>query len=422
MAQLNGAAGLGQPSSDGDAGELLVRGNDGDRHASSVGGGAYRCCQIEWKRRVPKPVAVVGCIVIIALVFAITLNTAASFSLTSARALRWSTVGSSAAPSPMPKAFAGNSRCRSLSGYRDGWCLGHVRRGEAASPRRVHPLGVALIAYDRPQYLRRVATSLSAQTSGGRNVFVYVDFGEMQDAIVRICQELLPRANITAPKINHGIARITLLAQKDIFAMEAFGGMVLLEEDHLIGPNYLEVIQTMLDASEAMPEVGMVNGKYKELHSIPHDRGCSYQLVKYNSPLNTHNVWAWAVSRAKWTRYIQRYERVFVAAKLHTTAYRNRDPTALKSLIKRMCPGTGYDNWGGQDWLRACAFHASGMPYKFQPTSRYMTYIGKTGMHGTPAMFERAGFPTEPVSRRAVVPVTLGNVCLLEQSTATDVE
>ena len=25
---------------------------------------------------------------------------------------------------------------------------------------------------------------------------------------------------------------------------------------------------------------------------------------------------------------------------------------------------SGYNTWGGQDWLRACAFHATGMPYK----------------------------------------------------------
>ena len=313
--------------------------------------------------------------------------------------------------------YTSDSLCREPSVHRDTWCLGHVRHVVPTAPRRALPtLGIVLIAYDRPQYLHRVATSLSSQTNGGADVFVYVDFGEKQDAVVRICQELLPRAKITAPKTNHGIARLTLQGQKDIFAAGAFDRMLLIEEDHLIGPNYLEVINALLDASEAEPEVGMVNGNFKEvpLRSIAHEQGCSYQFAKYNSPFNTHNVWAWAVSREKWNRYIQHYERMFVEAKLHVTVYSERDVPAMQALIERECPSTGYSTWAGQDWLRACAFHASGMPYKFQPTKRYMTYIGKTGMHRTPASYKKAGFPTEPVSRRAVAPITPENVCFLD--------
>ena len=77
----------------------------------------------------------------------------------------------------------------------------------------------------------------------------------------------------------------------------------------------------------------------------------------------------------------------------------DRDRKHIVSVMEHYCPGSGYEKWGGQDALRACMFYHAGMTQKLQPTSRLMTYIGKTGLHMKPEVFQKLGFDEATVEQ-----------------------
>ena len=118
-------------------------------------------------------------------------------------------------------------------------------------------------------------------------------------------------------------------------------------------------------------------------HVFTRDKGCEFQVTEYNSirDLQTHNVWAWGVTRGKWERMASSFEAAFDESRLSLDSYKHRNFSRISAVARHLCPRTGYDHWAGQDWLRACAFHANGMLYKMQPTNRLMSYIGERGMH-----------------------------------------
>ena len=264
-------------------------------------------------------------------------------------------------------------------------------------------LAVALLAAGRPHYLAPVLESLANQSGEPFDTVVYLDLvpGQKQkamrtrQAMVSLVADALPRARLVLPPRHLGVAKLSWLAQQSTFS-GGYDSLLLLEEDHLIGHTYVQAIRLLLQASEADSEVGPVNGNFinmpahlERVHRagrpplmMERDDGCTFQKAPLDAlvELHSHNVWAWGVSRSKWERMAHLFERAFAQSGLETTEYAQRNFAQIRAAMKPLCPGTGFNRWAGQDWLRACAFHAAGMPYKLQPTTRLMSYIG---MHGT---------------------------------------
>ena len=282
-------------------------------------------------------------------------------------------------------------------------------------------LAVAVIGSSRADYLSQVLTSLDHQSTQNFHVFVFLDYCESQG-----CQETLTLAEAAAEqnpqryKIhrapqNKGIARMSFWAIDTILEDPQWHQFLLLEDDHLIGHTYVEAMTLLLAASQHMPKVAVVNGNFAdtppsqsrgELHErhpffIKHrDEGCHFQIVEpmhANTDVNGHDVWAWATTRAKYEKILPTFRKAFREAHLDTVPYMDRNRTHIASLMDQYCPGSGYSQWGGQDWLRACLFFHAGMTQKLQPTSRLMTYIGQTGLHMSPEVFQRLGFDQVPV-------------------------
>ena len=224
------------------------------------------------------------------------------------------------------------------SEHKSQWCLGHLlsnpvcpsRSDDSHSITPLKSLVVAVIAANRPQYFEQLARSLISQyqlitdsrDGSSKATFaltVYVDFidGDIdRDFVLEIAQglEIGANATIVKPLVNQGVARLTWLAQMDAFSGESVhDGLILLEEDHLIGRNYLQGMLLLLEASEAFPEVGMVNGNFKDTpsdgaiigkYTFARDVGCHFQMTEYDSirEIHSHNVWGWGVTRNKWER------------------------------------------------------------------------------------------------------------------------
>ena len=328
----------------------------------------------------------------------------------------WHTI-SSGAHADVERAFADDSRCQAEPP--SAHCVGRLQvlpssQGSCVARlqhRHAEPLrtGVAVIAARRPQYFEQVAASLANQTASRFDVFVYVDDGanrKKKAKIIDIARRMLPRATVRSFSSQQGIARISWQAQREIFATresttllltsQRYDQLILIEEDHLIGHTYVEALQLLIEAAEAYPEVGPVNGNFldtpnhqehvahpgRRRFTMVRDEGCTFQIAPLDGFVDsdTHNVWAWGVSRAKWERMATTFEVEFTNSRLDHDTY-TKTYGLIRSAMRRTCPQAGYIRWGSQDWLRACAFYHVGMRYKLQPTRRLMVYLGAVGMH-----------------------------------------
>jgi len=246
-------------------------------------------------------------------------------------------------------------------------------------------LAVAVLTAERPYYLSHVLKSLANQTGGPFDTIVYLDLvpGQKQKAMktrkamVALVANAVPHARLVLPPRHLGLAKLSWLAQQSTFSA-GYDSLLLLEEDHLIGHTYVQVIGLLIEASEADSEVGPVNGNFINTPAhlelvrraerpplkMVRDEGCTFQKAPLDAliELHSHNVWAWGVSRSKWERMGRLFEGAFVRSGLDTTKYARRELKRIRGVITSLCPGTRFERWAGQDWLHACAFHAAGRP------------------------------------------------------------
>ena len=286
-------------------------------------------------------------------------------------------------------------------------------------------LAVAVIGSSRADYLLQVLNSLENQSVDNFHVYIFLDFCEKPgcEEVFTLAQDFVAknpqRYAVRRADQNNGIARMSEWAIDTILEdpQHHWERFLLLEDDHLIGHSYCEAMTMLLSASEHMPKVAVVNGNFAdtpqnqsrgELHErrpyfIRHrDEHCHFQIVEpmhANTDVNGHDVWAWATTRTKYQKILPAFRKAFHEAHLDTIPYMDRNRTLIALVMDQYCPGSGYTHWGGQDWLRACMFYHAGMTQKLQPTSRLMTYIGKTGLHMSPEVFQRLGFAPVPVEQ-----------------------
>ena len=280
-------------------------------------------------------------------------------------------------------------------------------------------IAVVIVATDRPSYFKLVAGSVRNQTAYEyMDVFVFVDFKANTDnlKVKQLAREILPRAVVREMITNVGIARLTLMATQETFdavgddGKHKYDQLVFLEDDHLISYNYVEAMRTMLSFADAMPMVSIVYGNFmnfpenddfvhrpgRKLFRMTRDGVCEFQLSRHYEvlDLNSHNMWAWGLSRSKFERMNDTYHRGIVETGLDVVPYARRDYGRIRDFYDRTCPGeaTWIRRWAGQDWLRACAFAANGMTYKLAPLKRMMSYIGAKGIHMLANTFEQSGF------------------------------
>lgn len=256
-------------------------------------------------------------------------------------------------------------------------------------PGNNHTLGIAVLACNRPRYLMQCAKALSLQTGGGKHVTIYIDSCGRTKEMQFIGTRYLPHADIVHADTNVGIAVMTVRAQ--IAGFKQYDRMLFIEEDHVVGPNYIANIQVMLDVAETLPTVGVVNGAYKAIETKP---DCNLVARSYCAETNrqTHNVWAWATTLNKWQTFFPTYHKWYVESGLNACNYKKRNGAQILSIIKRSnCPKEML-RWPGQDWLRLCAMHYTNMPLKLTTSRRMLTYIGEIGMHSSKGSLQIKGF------------------------------
>ena len=145
------------------------------------------------------------------------------------------------------------------------------------------PLTIALLSFDRPDYLRRVlsARSVGGELIPGDEIFLFQDGGSNPfsgnrkasesaiDARVRVFSsprrlETVERRVFRSP-INLGVAGNYRRAEQYIFEALGRDAAVLLEDDLVLGPHYLEAIADLLAIGAEEPSIGLCLGLWRPL-------------------------------------------------------------------------------------------------------------------------------------------------------------
>lgn len=255
---------------------------------------------------------------------------------------------------------------------------------------------IALITYTRFEYLQPVWASIRNQTIAGRPLVETYDVYVFQDGLwagepdagraghddVRDLLDRLPSwITVSTQAANLGIALHYDFVEKLLFVRNGYDFVVFCEDDLILAPGYMSVVDQMADRFHDDRRVGMVSAH-------PRDPTMPIALQHANrdryAPMG-HN-WGYGLSRSFWQRRQPLIECYLDL--IRGTAYRNRDERVILEWLERIgfCPAAT-----SQDYVKTCATYALGA-VKLATCANFGLPIGRSGVHCTPGLFEQMGF------------------------------
>ncbi len=256
-----------------------------------------------------------------------------------------------------------------------------------------HPLIV--MSFNRPRYLEAVLRSLRAQVGadieqrrvalfqdGGHNKFsgkTWADQADL-DGCVDVFRDIFPAGEVFQADENLGIALNFDRAEKYVFEKLQSKVAIFLEDDLVLSPHYLNILDHLVDVHRDDERVGYL-AAYGE-HSVPFDA----QARNRNMVTTLHHNWGFALFRRQWNLirpYLDQYMPFVVGRD-----YRDRDVAGIERL---------FSSWGfaasatSQDAAKTIACCATGT-IKLNTVACFAKYIGETGLHMNPNDFEQRNY------------------------------
>jgi hypothetical protein len=249
---------------------------------------------------------------------------------------------------------------------------------------------VAVIGFNRPEYLRQTLSSLVLQEGvalrrialfldGLKNPFSNKEYGKevLHKVQVAMFRSLFPQGEVFVAKQNIGIAFQMEAAENWVFDTCKADTGFFFEDDMVLSPHYLFSLQNMLEANKDDERVGYC-ACYGPLWKCPPAAANSYVPMHLN--------WAFALRRHQWEKS-KPYVNEFLDL-LRDVDYRDRPMGKIMELRERW-------GWPGvyttQDVMRAIASRKTG-GIRLNCRASLGRYIGARGLHIDPQAYEQAGF------------------------------
>ena len=239
---------------------------------------------------------------------------------------------------------------------------------------------IAIISFNRPDYLEQVLHSLAEQAppleapvalfqDGVVNAISGNRYGDdsMAPHNVEMFQKQFPQGKVFTSPCNLGVALNFDRAERWIFEeMDAEAGMIF-EDDMVVSPHYVRSLEAMLQMALQDGRVSYVSCYGDVLKPLGDHDPAEYTPLRFN--------WAFALTRKHWLLNKPRVEEYLEIAR--TFDYRIRDITALKKL---------YQSWGidmrfsTQDVVKTAVCCLNGS-VKLNTRGILGRYIGFRGLH-----------------------------------------
>lgn len=256
-------------------------------------------------------------------------------------------------------------------------------------------LPIMIMSFDRPQYLEPVLVSLRAQTNfviDEKRVFFFQDGAinkhsnqqytskDITDTCASVFKKYFPGGNLLISPSNIGVALNFERAERLAFEILEADAAYFLEDDMLLGRNYMSSMEHMLD-------IGKNNSAFGYFAAYGDHRASREDQIRNNNKIIAmdHN-WAFGLTRRQWMAqkvYVDQYLSI-----VRTNDYRKRNPKAVAQLMHSWgyrCPGTS------QDAAKTIACLKSGGT-KLNTYICLAKYIGEHGLHSNTIEFRKMGF------------------------------
>lgn len=251
---------------------------------------------------------------------------------------------------------------------------------------------IAILSYDRPHYLEQVLQSLRPQVDRQDHILLFQDGGqnaygaqrnadpEAIAACVRLFRTILPWGTVMPSPLNLGIAGNYERAEQEIFARLQAPCGLFLEDDMVLSPNYLGVIDTLLDLAKAEPRISYVSA-YGNFWAP-----AEAQLARPRELIHMHENWGFAMTREAWLD-----ERPFRQAYLRLLEggdYTERNAEAIMQFYRNRGWTTTVTSQDGARWIASLELG------KVRVTTFpcHARYIGRVGVHFTEQLYDQGRF------------------------------
>jgi len=263
---------------------------------------------------------------------------------------------------------------------------------------------ILVVGYNRPHYYKQCIEAIQANNSR-HQVMVSVDGGDSKAQ--EEYRKLTPQSySFIAHPENLGIAH-HLFEMRDLcFAQDR--RMLMIEDDVVISPNYIQFIENMLDWSDQFDNVGAVTG-WNHCLASKEDKFRDRNLVALkNSNWITYGMKreCWQDIRMTISEYLEKF--------IEKGNYRGRNPEAIRNWARERWANLEYPAMDGnfprhfgffwppglfrsqrfptsQDGMMVGAFHESGY-VKVNTIVNRCKYIGEVGEHGNRVGYANARF------------------------------
>lgn len=254
---------------------------------------------------------------------------------------------------------------------------------------------IAVLAFNRPHYLKRTLDSLKNQrgaTTADSNVFLFQDgtinpasgnrYATEEDLSenVSLFRDAFPRGKIFVADTNLGVALNFERAERYIFETLEAPVAFFLEDDFELGPFYLKTMHQLAQIALARNDIGQFAAYGDHRAPIEQQRKLPNGIIAL-----AHN-WAFGMTRDHWCKvatYVNQYLSL-----VRDCDYRNRPTEKIVDLFRAWgccAPGTS------QDVAKTLACYLVGS-VKLNTFAVFGRYIGERGLHTTPEFFVAHGF------------------------------
>jgi hypothetical protein len=254
---------------------------------------------------------------------------------------------------------------------------------------------IAILAFNRPDCLDQTLRSLATQSGeslADREIHLFQDgmlnefsghtYGTEEAALnnIALFRRLFPSGHVHRQERNQGVALHFDFIERYLFESRSFEAAIFLEDDLVLSPLYLTVIDRMIAASMSNEIIGCVAAYGNRRATL------AEQMANPSMIVTMENRWAFGLTRRQWLRQKPFMDKYLAIVSTMDYALRDHDK------IVDWFISTGYlPTVTSQDGAKDLAMYTSGAA-KFMTYCCYGKYIGKLGVHCMEEIYESAGY------------------------------